>query len=116
FLATLSNGNVRLLADMAKHAGLPWDCVLSAELFRAYKPDPRAYLGAADLLGLRPEQVMMVAAHRDDLRAAAKQGLKTAFVPRPFEHGLGRTLDLTADADFTIVATDFVDLARRLES
>ena len=113
-IAPLSNGNVALLTNMAKYAGLPWDCVLSAELFRAYKPDPRAYLGAADLLGLEPAQVMMVAAHQGDLRAARAQGLRAAFVPRPFERNPASSPDLTPDPAFEIVAQDFVDLARQL--
>ena len=86
-LATLSNGNVALLTNMVKYAGLPWDCILSAELAKHYKPDPETYQMAADLLGLQPEQVMMVAAHKGDLRAAQAVGLQTAFVPRPMEHG-----------------------------
>lgn len=113
-IAPLSNGNVALLTNMAKYAGLPWDCVLSAELFRAYKPDPSAYLGAVDLLGLEPAQVMMVAAHQNDLRAARAQGLKAAFVPRPFERNPASNPDLTPDPEFEIVAQDFVDLARQL--
>ena len=80
-IATLSNGNVALLTNMAKHAKLPWDCILSAEVMRHYKPDPETYLGAADLLGVKPAELMMVAAHKDDLHAARACGLKTAFVP-----------------------------------
>ena len=86
-LATLSNGNVALLVNMAKNAGLPWDAVLSAELAESYKPDPTVYRKAADLLGLEPEQVMMVAAHGGDLRASAEVGFRTAYVPRPLEYG-----------------------------
>jgi 2-haloacid dehalogenase len=113
-VATLSNGNVALLTNMAKHAGLPWDCILSAELARHYKPDPEAYLTAAALLGLAPSQVMMVAAHQGDLRAAAALGFRTAFVPRPLEFGPDRTPDLTPDPDFDLIAADFLDLAARL--
>ena len=113
-IATLSNGNVALLTNMAKNAGLPWDCILSAELARAYKPDPQVYQMAADLLGLRPHQVMMVAAHQWDLRAAQGVGLKTAFVPRPLQHGPGRAGDLTPDPTFDLVAADFLDLAEKL--
>ncbi len=113
-VATLSNGNVALLVTMAKRAGLPWDCVLSAEIVRAYKPDPRTYLGAAELLGLRPGEVMMVAAHPDDLRAAASHGLRTAYVPRPLEWGPGRATERAAPGEFDVLADDFVDLARRL--
>ena len=86
-VASLSNGNVSLLVDMAKRAGLPWDAVLSAELFGHYKPDAEVYDGAARLLGLAPEQVLMVAAHVDDLAAARQRGLRTAYVHRPQEHG-----------------------------
>ncbi len=114
-LGTLSNGNVALLVNMAKNAGLPWDCVMSAELFGHYKPDPEAYLGAAKLLGLKPEEVMMVAAHPNDLRAAAKTGLKTAYVPRPLEHGPGgKTYPPEPEGAFDVIASDFLDLAARL--
>ncbi len=113
-LASLSNGNVALLVNMAKNAGIPWDAVLSAELARHYKPDPEAYLTAADLLGLDPEQVMMVAAHKGDLRASARIGFRTAYVPRPTELGPNVERDLTPDPDFDVVATDFNDMAARL--
>ena len=113
-LATLSNGNVSLLVNMAKNAGLPWDAVLSAELAQAYKPDPEVYRKAADLLGLRPEQVMMVAAHGGDLRASAEVGFRTAYVPRPLEYGPDSQRDLTPDASFDLVASDFGDLADQL--
>ncbi|MCH2254007.1 MAG: haloacid dehalogenase type II [Vicinamibacterales bacterium] len=113
-LASLSNGNVALLVNMAKHSGLPWDAVLSAELAHQYKPDPEVYLTAADLLGLEPEQVMMVAAHKGDLRAAAALGFKTAYVPRPLEYGPDREIDTTPDPSFDVNATDFNDLADRL--
>ena len=113
-LATLSNGNVALLTNMAKNAGLPWDVVLSAELSGHYKPDPEVYIKAADLLGLPHEKVMMVAAHRGDLRAAGALGFKTAFVPRPLEYGPGRVIDTTPDPAFDVNATDFVDLAAQL--
>jgi 2-haloacid dehalogenase len=113
-IGTLSNGNVALLTNMAKHAGLPWDLVLSAELFAHYKPDREVYLGAARLLGLQPEQVMMVAAHNNDLKAAQDLGLKTGFVPRPTEYGPLQHRDFKADGDWDIVAADFNDLAARL--
>jgi 2-haloacid dehalogenase len=113
-LATLSNGNVALLTNMAKYGGLPWDCILSAELPRHYKPDPETYLSAADLLGLRPEQVMMVAAHKDDLRAAQRSGLKAAFVTRPYERGPNHTPDLSPDPGFDVNVSDFNDLAGKL--
>lgn len=113
-LATLSNGNVALLVDMAKHARLPWDCVLSAELFGHYKPDPETYLGAARLLGLAPRELMLVAAHKDDLYAAKACGLRTAFVRRPFEYGPQVRADLRPERAFDCNADDFVDLARQL--
>ena len=113
-IATLSNGNVALLVNMAKNASLPWDCILSAEVVRHYKPDPETYLGAADLLGVRPGELMMVAAHKDDLHAARACGLKTAFVARPREHGRGRTADVARDPAFDVHARDFNDLARQL--
>jgi 2-haloacid dehalogenase len=113
-VATLSNGNMSLLVEMARNAGLPWDCVLSAELFRHYKPDPEAYLGAAALLGLQPSEVLMVAAHKDDLQAAKRCGLRTAFVRRPLERGPDTKADLSSDRSFDFNADDFNDLASRL--
>jgi 2-haloacid dehalogenase len=113
-IATLSNGNLALLTNMAKHGGLPWDCVLSAELFGHYKPDPEAYLGAARLLALKPEEVMMVAAHKEDLDAAARAGLRTAFVRRPMEFGDPAKKDVSPEPRFDVNARDFVDLARQL--
>ncbi len=113
-VATLSNGNMSLLVEMARNAGLPWDCVLSAELFRHYKPDPEAYLGAAALLGLQPSEVMMVATHKDDLQAAKRCGLRTAFVRRPMERGPGTRADLSSDRSFDFNADDFNDLASQL--
>lgn len=113
-ISTLSNGNVALLNNMAKNAGLPWDLILSAEIFHHYKPDPAVYLGAADILGLKPGEVMMVAAHKEDLRAAAGQGLRTALVLRPYEYGKGRHPDLSPEPAFDFNAKDFVDLAAQL--
>ncbi len=113
-LATLSNGNLSLLVELARHAGLPWDCVLSAELFGHYKPDAEVYLGAARLLDLAPAQVLMVAAHPGDLRAAAACGLRTAYVPRPLERGPGSTSEPAAAGEFDLHAADFVELARKL--
>lgn len=112
-LATLSNGNIALLTNMAKYARLPWDCVLSAELAGHYKPDPEAYLTAVRLLGLEPRQVMMVAAHAYDLHAAAALGLRTALVERPLEFGPVGTSD-RPDPAFDVNASDLLDLARRL--
>jgi 2-haloacid dehalogenase len=113
-ISPLSNGNVALLTNMAKFAGLPWDLVMSAELFEHYKPDPETYLGAARLLGLPPEQVMMVAAHNNDLKAAQQWGLKTAFVARPTEYGPLQKRDFKAEGDWDIVAGDFGEIAGRM--
>jgi 2-haloacid dehalogenase len=113
-IATLSNGNVALLTDMAKSAGLPWDCILSAELFNHYKPDPEVYQGAARLLGLANDEVMMVAAHKDDLFAAKSCGLRTAFVARPLERGRKAQVDVSPEPAFDFNASDFLDLARQL--
>lgn len=114
FLAPLSNGNILLLANMAKRAGLPWDAVLGAEAARAYKPQPEAYLRTCEILGLRPDEVCLVAAHNGDLAAARACGLKTAFVPRPAEHGPGQTRDLRPEQDWDWVAADFVALEAAL--
>ena len=113
-IATLSNGNTGLLVNMAKNAGLPWDCIFSSETFRHFKPDPEMYLGAADALDLKPGEVMMVASHKHDLRAAAQNGLKTAFIKRPHEYGRNKNPDLEPEADFTMNAESFVDLADQL--
>jgi 2-haloacid dehalogenase len=113
-ITTLSNGNVSLLTNMAKRAGLPWDCVVSAELFHHYKPDPEVYLGCADLLDVPPAEVMLVAAHPSDLRAARNSGLKTAYVKRPLERGPGRPMPAFDDGEFDVVAEDFDDLATQL--
>jgi len=119
-IATLSNGNVSLLVEMAKFAGLPWDTVFGSDLFRHFKPDREAYLGAVDLLSMKPSEVMMVAAHPPDLNAAASCGLRTGLVPRPLEGGPGRTPPpVTANAPappvaFDVTAKDFIDLAAKL--
>lgn len=113
-IAPLSNGNVSLLLNMAKNAGLPWDTILSAELSRHYKPDPEAYLKAAELLSLEPGQVMLVAAHPSDLRSAAAAGLRTAYVHRPLERGPERPTVPPARDEFDVFAEDFMDLARLL--
>lgn len=112
-IASLSNGNISLLTNMAKHAGLPWDCVLSAELAHHYKPDREAYLTACHLLDLAPEQVMMVAAHEGDLHAAAAVGMHTAYVHRPFEYGTHQPKPWPQET-FDVMATDFIDLASKL--
>jgi 2-haloacid dehalogenase len=113
-IAPLSNGNISLMTDLAKFAGLPWDCILGAELAKHYKPDREVYQSAADFLDLPPGRIVMVAAHQGDLRAARGAGLKTAFVPRPLEYGPGAKVDPTPDPSFDLVATDFNDLAGRL--
>ena len=113
-IAPLSNGNISLMTNLARYGGLPWDCILGAELARHYKPDPEVYQSAADILDLKVGDVMMVAAHLGDLRAAKKVGLKTAFVPRPLELGPQGKPDLQADSTVDISATDFNDLARQL--
>jgi len=113
-IGTLSNGNVALLVNMAKRAGLPWDVVLSAELVRHYKPHGEVYLSAPRLLGLAPDAVMMVAAHTHDLTAARQHGLRTAYVRRPREHGPDVRQEAVAEGDFDVVADDFEDLAARM--
>jgi 2-haloacid dehalogenase len=113
-VSPLSNGDFGLLTNMAKHAGLPWDCIIAAELFGAYKPSPQTYLGAADLLGLPPEQVLMVAAHPGDLEAARACGLRTAYVHRPLEYGPGTGQEPPVIGAYDAVAEDFLDLAEQL--
>lgn len=114
FLAPCSNGNTSLMIRLARHAGLPWDTILGAEPAQDYKPQSKVYLCSADWLGLQPDEVMMVAAHNDDLVAARQAGLQTAFFPRPQEFGNGQTRDLEASRDWDFVATDLVDLAKQL--
>jgi 2-haloacid dehalogenase len=113
-IAPLSNGNISLMIDMAKRAGLPWDAILGAEVAQAYKPTPEAYLRTAEVLALPPGQVCLVAAHNGDLAAARACGLCTAFVPRPTEHGPSQTTDLRAEQDWDVVAEDFGGLAKAL--
>jgi 2-haloacid dehalogenase len=113
-VSPLSNGNFALLTNMAKAGGLPWDCIMSAELFGAYKPDPRTYHGAARLLGLELREVMMVAAHGADLKAARAEGLATAFVSRPLEWGPDRAPEPPPDPAPDVLARDFGDLAGQL--
>ena len=113
-ISPLSNGNVALLVNMAKHAGLPWDLVLSAEVFKHYKPDPETYLGAAKILSLAPEQVMLVAAHNNDLAAGQAVGLKTAFVPRPTEYGPLQNRDFGPEGEWDFLVKDLNDLADKL--
>ncbi|MFM7483680.1 MAG: haloacid dehalogenase type II [Burkholderiaceae bacterium] len=113
-LTTLSNGNLGLLANMAKHAGLPWDLILSAEVFRHYKPDPETYLGVTDVFEVSPNEVMLVAAHEDDLDAASACGLQTAFIQRDNEYGLEVRIDHGDLTRFSYAARDLVDLADQL--
>jgi 2-haloacid dehalogenase len=113
-ICTLSNGNIGLLADMAKQGGLPWDCILSAEVFRAYKPDPATYLGVAKVFDVPPAQVMLVAAHQDDLAAARACGLQTAYIERPSEFGMAQPKDISPHPDNTRHARDFLALAEQL--
>jgi 2-haloacid dehalogenase len=114
-VAPCSNGNIALMVNMAKRAGLPWDCILGAETARAYKPMPDAYLRSCAQLGLATGSVMMVAAHNNDLKAAKAQGLRTAFVARHTEHGPGQTTDLAPDSTCVdVAAQDFVELAQKL--
>ena len=113
-IGTLSNGNIALIANMAKYARLPWDVILGAEIAQAYKPQPQAYLGSAAALSLKPQQCMLVAAHNSDLKAALDCGFRTAFVARPFEHGSGQSTDLVAKGNYDFIASDFVDLATQL--
>jgi len=113
-ISTLSNGNVSLLVDMARHAGLPWDCVLSGELIHKYKPDPEVYRMAARLLGCAPGELMLVAAHPSDLQAAKACGLRTAYVHRALEFGAQAPARPARPEGFDLVASDFLDLARQL--
>ncbi|HEX3588178.1 MAG TPA: haloacid dehalogenase type II [Pseudonocardiaceae bacterium] len=111
-IGPLSNGNTSLLTDMAKHAGLPWDVILGSDVRKAYKPTPGAYLAPAELLDLPPGEIMLAAAHNDDLRHARSAGLATAFIARPTEHGPDQTIDLAADDDWDVSVTSITELAR----
>lgn len=113
-ICTLSNGNIGLLADMAKHAGLPWDCILSAEVFRKYKPDPDTYLGVAKVFDVAPREVMLVAAHHDDLAGARACGLLTAYIERPLEFGPRQPKDVSPNPDNTLHTKNIVELATLL--
>jgi len=114
-IVTLSNGNLSLLANMAKHGSLPWDLILSAEVFKHYKPDPETYLGVAEIFDLSPHEVMLAAAHKDDLLAAHRCGLQTAFIERPLEFGLGHVRqDLNPESFTNYHAKDILDLAAQL--
>ena len=113
-LTTLSNGNIGLLTRMAKRAGLPWDCVLSAEVFRAYKPNPATYLGVAKVFDVDPSEVMLVAAHHDDLEGARRCGLRTAYIERPFEFGAAHPKDVSARPANDLHCSSLEDLADQL--
>jgi 2-haloacid dehalogenase len=113
-LCTLSNGNIGLLTNMAKRAGLPWDCVLSAEVFRAYKPDPATYLGVARIFKLPPEKVMLVAAHHEDLAGARGCGLRTAYIERPLEFGAVQPKDVSPVEGNDLHCPDMLELASAL--
>ncbi len=106
-IGPLSNGSTVLLASMAKRAGIPWDLIISSDVTRAYKRHPQAYLGACAALGLETHQVMMCAAHNDDLEAAASHGMRTAYINRPYEYGVDQTADFDATGDWDIV-TDHI--------
>lgn len=113
-LSTLSNGDFSWLVDIAKFAGLPFDCIITAENARRYKPDPKSYLTAIELLGRSPSEVMLVAAHDYDLRAGGSLGMRTAFIPRPAEFGPAQTTNLDAKASWDVVAADLEDLAKQM--
>ena len=113
-IGTMSNGNVALMVNMAKYAGLPWDVILGAEPARAYKPDPKTYLTGVEWLGLDTREVLMCAAHNHDLVAAAATGLKTAFIARPMEYGSSQEKDFEAEHKFDFVTNDINDLANQL--
>jgi len=113
-VGSLSNGNVALQVDLAKSADLPWDMIFASDMFRHYKPDPETYLGACSLLRLPPVQVMLAAAHNDDLRAAQSLGLRTAFIARPTEYGPRQQRDLEPDGDWDVTAASIVQLAERM--
>ncbi|HTR08014.1 MAG TPA: haloacid dehalogenase type II [Paraburkholderia sp.] len=114
-IAPLSNGNIRLMVDMAKRAGLPWDAILGAEVVRAYKPSPQVYSETVDILGLAPAELCLVAAHNGDLAAARRLGLSTAFVVRPTEHGPHQKTDLKAEQAWDFVVDDLNELANQLD-
>ncbi len=113
-IGTLSNGDIRTMVDIARHAGLPWDVVFSSENFQRFKPEAEVYLGAARLLGVRPDRLALVAAHKNDLRAARANGLRTAFVERPKEHGTTKRADAGPERYIDLLAPDFNQLADQL--
>ena len=115
-IAPCSNGSIALMVRLARHAGIEWDAIAGAELAGDYKPKPEVYRASCAALGLPATQVMMVAAHNGDLHAARAEGLQTAFVARPEEHGPGQQSDLEPEADWDYIASDFNDLARQVEA
>lgn len=115
-IAPCSNGHIAQSVNLARHAGLPWDAILGAEIAHAYKPDPAVYRASVAALGIEPGEAMMVAAHNGDLAAAAACGLRTAFVARPREHGPGQRTDLHADGDVDVEAGDLLVLADALDA
>jgi 2-haloacid dehalogenase len=114
-IASLSNGSMAQMIRLTRAAGLPWDCIFSAELFRQYKPAPAVYLGACRYLGVKPEHVLLCAAHNYDLAGAKEQGLRTAFIPRPAEFGPRQRKDYGPEGEWTFVIADLVDLAQQLQ-
>ena len=115
-LGTLSNGSIIGLSYMAKRAMLPWDFILSSDVFKAYKRDPEVYLGAIDLLGLKPNEIMLVAAHNDDLGAARSHGMLTAYINRPYEYGTDQTRDFNAEENWEVIAESIEELADIMEA
>jgi 2-haloacid dehalogenase len=113
-ISPLSNGSLMLLATMAKRAGLPWDFIFSSDMHRAFKRDPAVYQNAIRLLHLEPEQIMMAAAHNDDLEAARNEGMQTAYINRPTEYGIDQKADFAATSDWNIIANSVKDLADQL--
>jgi 2-haloacid dehalogenase len=115
-IGPLSNGNMSLLTQLARYAGLPWDAVIGSDLLMTYKPDPKAYRLAAELLDIAPCSIMLCAAHNGDLAAASAAGFRTAFLCRPNEHGPGQRTDLAPLGDWDAVTTSVEDLADQLEA
>jgi 2-haloacid dehalogenase len=113
-LGSLSNGNIALMVNMARHSGIPWDAILGSEPTRGYKPQPHVYLDSVEMLGLKPNQCLMVAAHNDDLHAARALGLQTAYINRPYEYGYAQTVDMQADEQWDIVCESMTELADEL--
>ncbi|SDI45999.1 haloacid dehalogenase type II [Paraburkholderia phenazinium] len=115
-IGPLSNGNVSLLVNLAKYAGLPWDMIFGADLFQHFKPDRETYLGACQLLDLQPNEVMLCAAHNSDLRMARSLGLRTAFITRPTEYGPAQSRDLQADEPWDLIVDSVEQLADELRA